>query len=174
MGKVVFYGAISLDGFLADQQDGLTWLFETETGEQTTYEAFFKTIDTTLMGRKTYQEAKKLLSGALLYPDKENYVFSRTLSAPLPDATIVEEDPAAFIHAHKAKNIWVVGGGQLLQPLLEADLIDEWYIQIAPVLLGSGKRLFQEGDYASRLQFVDTTQMGELIELHYVRPVRNQ
>lgn len=169
MGKVVFYGAISLDGYLADQEDDLTWLFETDTGVQTTYEAFFETIDATFMGRKTYQEAKKLLSGAFLYPEKENYVCSTTLIEPLPDATIIKEDPVTFLRAHQDQNIWVVGGGQLLQPILEADLIDEWYIQIAPVLLGAGKRLFQEGTYLSRLQLEDTTQMGQLMELHYIR-----
>ena len=54
-------------------------------------------------------------------------------------------------------------------PLLEADLIDEWYVQIAPVLLGTGKRLFEPGEYTTRLQFVDMTQMGELVEIHYQR-----
>ncbi len=76
----------------------------------------------------------------------------------------------AFVSALKQeKNVWVVGGGSLLKPLLEADLIDEWFIQIAPVLLGDGKRLFEAGDYARRLTFVETKQMGELTELHYVR-----
>lgn len=172
MGKVVFYGAVSMDGYLADQADGLTWLFETDTGLETTYEAFFETIDTTLMGRKTYQEAKKLLSGALLYPEKENYVCSTSLKEPLPDANIVEGDPVTFLQSHKEKNIWVVGGGQLLKPILEADLIDEWFIQIAPVLLGKGKRLFQEGTYFSRLQLIETTQMGQLLELHYKRSIQ--
>ena len=61
MGKVIFYGAISLDGYLAGLKDQLDWLFQTDTGVATTYEAFFATIDATVMGRKTYQEAKKLI-----------------------------------------------------------------------------------------------------------------
>lgn len=63
MGKVIFYGAISLDGYLAGLKDQLDWLFQTDTGVATTYEAFFATIDATVMGRKTYQEAKKLMDG---------------------------------------------------------------------------------------------------------------
>lgn len=170
MGKVIFYGAISLDGYLAGLKDQLDWLFQTDTGVATTYEAFFATIDATVMGRKTYQEAKKLMDGGLLYPETTNYVFSRTQKEPLPDATLVSTDPVAFVSALKQEeNVWVVGGGSLLKPLLEADLIDEWFIQIAPVFLGEGKRLFEPRGYSRRLTFVETKQMGELTELHFVR-----
>lgn len=79
MGKVIFYGAISLDGYLAGLKDQLDWLFQTDTGVATTYEAFFATIATTVMGRKTYQEAKKLMDEGPLYPETTNYVF------PIPE-----------------------------------------------------------------------------------------
>ncbi len=59
MGKLVFYGAISLDGYLAGAEDQLDWLLATDTGASTTYEKFFETIDAIAMGRKTYEEAKK-------------------------------------------------------------------------------------------------------------------
>jgi dihydrofolate reductase len=170
MGKVIFYGAISLDGYLAGVNDQLDWLLTTDTGASTTFEAFFETIDATVMGRKTYEEAKKMLETEALYPEKENYVFSRHLQTELADAEVVNQNPVAFVRQLKQeKNVWFVGGGELLQPLLEADMIDEWYIQIAPVLLGKGKRLFEPGDYETRLQFVDMTQMGELVEVHYQR-----
>ncbi len=82
----------------------------------------------------------------------------------------MNQDPVVFLsQLKKEKAVWLVGGGNLLHPLLEADLIDEWYVQIAPVLLGKGKRLFEPGDYETRLQFVDMTQMGELVEIHYQR-----
>lgn len=172
MGKVIFYGAISLDGYLADETDGLQWLFDTNTGEVTTYESFFATIDATIMGRKTYEEAKKILAGTDLYPETDNYVFSKTLSGTLPDATIIAKDLVQFVtQLRKEQTIWIVGGGQLLAPLLTSDLIDEWRIQIAPVLLGRGKRLFQPGDYQKRLTLVDTYKMGELVELHYRKKV---
>ena len=62
MGKIVFYGAISLDGYLATKEDSLQWLFDTPTGEKTTYEAFYQTIDQTIMGRKTYESIGKPFS----------------------------------------------------------------------------------------------------------------
>lgn len=170
MGKLVFYGAISLDGYLAGAKDQLDWLLETDTGASTTYEKFFETIDATAMGRKTYEEAKKMLAAEKLYPEKENYVFSRHIQTELTDAVVVDQDPVAFLsQLKKEKTVWLVGGGNLLHPLLEADLIDEWYVQIAPVLLGKGKRLFEPGEYETRLQFVDLTRMGELVEIHYQR-----
>lgn len=169
MGKLLFYGAISLDGYLADKNDQLEWLFTTDTGEKTTYDDFYKTIDTNVMGRVTYEECKKLLDNQPIFPEKNNYVFSKTLSDSLSDATVVSEDPVNFLKELKqaGHTIWFVGGGNLLLPLLEADLIDEWYIQIAPVVLGEGKRLFENGTYQQRLEFVETKQMGELVELHY-------
>ena len=63
----------------------------------------------------------------------------------------------------------MVGGGTLLRPLIEHQLIDEWYIQIAPVLLGNGIRLFQEGKYEERLKLTDSQRFGEFIELHYIK-----
>ncbi|MDB7086082.1 dihydrofolate reductase family protein [Enterococcus mundtii] len=170
MSKIIFYGAISMDGYLATINDDLQWLFDTPTGEKTTYDAFYQTIDTTIMGRKTYQEAKKYLDTAKIYPEKTNYVFSTDKELKLEDARVVHEDPVSFIKELKESSeqrIWVVGGGRLLKPIIEQQLIDEWYIQIAPVLLGKGIRLFQEGDYVQRYQLVDTKRFGEFIELHY-------
>ncbi len=57
----------------------------------------------------------------------------------------------------------------MIKPLVEHQMIDEWYIQIAPVLLGDGIPLFQKGTYEARFELLDTTRFGEFIELHYVR-----
>ena len=79
MGRILFYGAVSLDGYLATKEDSLQWLFDTPTGIGTTYEAFYKQIDVTVMGRRTYEEAKKYLETDALYPDKRNIVFIKTV-----------------------------------------------------------------------------------------------
>ncbi|MBC1473264.1 dihydrofolate reductase [Listeria grandensis] len=170
MRKVVFYGAISLDGYLADQNNSLTWLFETDTGGETTYENFIKSVDSVIMGRVTYQEVLKLLKAEPLYPDQEVFVFTRDQNTAFKDVQTIHENPVTFINKLKAsagKSIWIVGGGNLLKPLVEANLIDEWWIQITPVLLGKGKRLFEEGDYLDRLELVGTTSFGQFVELHY-------
>ncbi len=100
------------------------------------------------MGRRTYEEAKKYLETDALYPDKrERRFFSSNKELKLEDATVVHEDPVGVVEQLKKNpdtTVWVVGGGTLLRPLIEHQLIDEWYIQIAPVLLGNGIRLFKK------------------------------
>lgn len=171
MSKIMFYGAISLDGYLADEQDNLQWLFDTNLDGVSTYEAFEELLDTIVMGRVTYEEAKKIVEDAPFYEGKEVIVFSRTKTEEISGGYFTSEDPVQVIERlqQEEKNVWIVGGGGLFTELLVADKIDEYWIQIAPVLLGKGKRLFEEGDYAQRLEFVETTQMGELTELHYRR-----
>lgn len=172
MRKIVFYGAISLDGYLSRIDNDLQWLFDTDTGEETTYQTFFDKVDTVVMGRITYQETKKIMGGEAIYPDTQTIVFSHNDNLFYDDATVETEDPVAYLKKLRKQSgdmIWIVGGGNLLKPLIEADLIDEWWIQIAPVLLGEGKPLFEKGNYTNRLTLVDTTIMGELVELHYVR-----
>ncbi|MDN6641132.1 MAG: dihydrofolate reductase family protein [Tetragenococcus sp.] len=172
MRKIVFYGAISLDGFLADEKDRLDWLFATDLAEKSTYEAFEDKVDTVVMGRITYQEAKKMIGNESFYPGKEKIIFSRTQKESIEEGQFVSGDVVETLKSLReqpGKMIWIVGGGNLLNPLLEENLIDEYWIQIAPVLLGKGKRLFEEGNYNYRLEFVETTQMGELTELHFRR-----
>ncbi|AYW48938.1 dihydrofolate reductase [Tetragenococcus halophilus] len=170
MGKIVFYGAISLDGFLADKQDNLQWLFDTDLAGISTYEAFEKQVDTVVMGRVTYQEAKKVIGDASFYPGKEKIIFSHNQKNDSDEEKFVSGDIVETLKSLKKQTgrmIWVVGGGSIVKPLLEENLIDEYWIQIAPVLLGKGKRLFEEGNYNYRLEFIETTQMGELTELHF-------
>lgn len=172
MGRILFYGAVSLDGYLATKEDSLQWLFDTPIGEGTTYEDFYKRIDMTIMGRRTYEEAKKHLGTDAIYPDKRNIVFSSNKELTLEDATVVNEDPVRVVKQLKRDSdatVWLVGGGTLLRPLIEQHLIDEWYIQIAPVFLGNGIRLFQEGNYEERLKLTDSQRFGEFIELHYIK-----
>ncbi|GMA08787.1 dihydrofolate reductase [Tetragenococcus halophilus subsp. flandriensis] len=176
MRKIAFYGAISLDGFLSDEQDGLQWLFDTELGGASTYESFEKQVDTIVMGNITYQEAKKMTDDASFYPNKEKIIFSHTEKGSWEEGRFVSGDIVDILNSlrkQEGKMIWVVGGGSIVKPLLEADMMDEYWIQIAPVLLGKGKRLFEEGDYNYRLEFVETTQMGELTELHLRKKVEN-
>lgn len=173
MRKIVFYGAISLDGFLSTKTDDLQWLFDMDLQGTSTYDAFEQTFDTMVMGRTTYEETLKIMGDAPFYPGKQKIIFSHH-SELTTDGEVVVGDPVPILKQLQQKSgqdIWIVGGGQLVTQLLEAGMIDEFYIQIAPVLLGQGKRLFENGDYTQRLDLVKTTQIGELTELH-LRPRR--
>ena len=70
---------------------------------------------------KTYQEAKKYLETEAIYPEKKNFVFSTNAQLQLPDAEAVHEEPVAFLknlQMTEGKDIWVVGGGRLIKPLV--------------------------------------------------------
>jgi dihydrofolate reductase len=129
MRKIVFYGAISLDGFLADQNDNLQWLFDTDLKNTSTYEKFEQNVDTFIMGRKTYEETKQILNGQELYPGKEIIVFSHQPQAKDANTKFVDGDITQVVKSHQnkaGKSIWIVGGGTILKPLLEENLIDEY------------------------------------------------
>lgn len=81
--SVFFYGCITLDGYLADKNHRLDWLHRTGGVEETGYEDFYRRMDITLMGRRTFQEIQGLGDPAAVYPTTENYVFThRPLSCP--------------------------------------------------------------------------------------------
>lgn len=143
MRKVTFGVANSLDNYIARTDDAVDWLTWTPEVSEISSQ-FWKTIDTVVMGRRTYDAARKL--GTSSYPGVKNIVFSRTLKeSPDPNVEVVADDAVEYLRALKAqdgKGICVMGGGLLAQSLLEADLIDEIGVNIHPVLLGSGIPLF--------------------------------
>jgi dihydrofolate reductase len=143
MRLVTFGLANSLDNFIARSDHGTDWLVWDNEVAAISGE-YWKTIDTVVMGRKTYEVAVKL--GTTSYPGAKNYVFSRTLQPkPGGEVEIVAEDPVIFMRALKqqpGKGICVLGGGELAHTLMQADVIDEIGLNIQPVLLGSGIPLF--------------------------------
>lgn len=145
MRKVTFGGANSLDNFLARPDHGVDWLLWGEEVAAVMAD-FWKTIDTVVMGRKTYEAALRLGQGGGGYPGVETYVFSRTLEPPPGgEVTIVASDAADFVRelrGREGKDICVMGGGELARSLFEAGLIDEIGFNVHPVLLGAGIPLF--------------------------------
>jgi dihydrofolate reductase len=148
MRKITFGGANSLDNYIARKDEGVDWLLWSDETAQYMSE-YWKTIDTILMGRKTYEFALKNSKGkGNPYKGIKSYVFSRTLpKGSKQGVEIVSEDAADFVRKLKSeegKDICVMGGGDFAKTLFEADLIDELGFNIHPVLLGSGIPLFHE------------------------------
>ena len=145
MRKITFGGATSLDQFLARPDHAVDWLMWSPEAAAVTAE-YWKTVDTVLMGRKTYEIARgKGKTGG--YKGVTNYVFSRTLKAGAdPSVTVVSADATEFVRALKGntgKDICLMGGGELARSLFEAGLIDEVGFNIHPVLLGAGIPAFR-------------------------------
>jgi dihydrofolate reductase len=117
---------------------------------------FWKTIDTIVTGRKTYEVAAK--QGMAAYPGMQNYVCSRTAPKRLVEGVDFVKDAARLIRKLKkqpGKNICVMGGGELARSLFEADLIDEIGFNIHPVLLGSGIPLYHPMKRQTNLKLLE-------------------
>jgi dihydrofolate reductase len=138
----------SLDGFIADSDDGTSWM----TSDRA-YDAkpFFASIDTVLVGRRSFEVM--LRGGMRSYPGLRTHVFSRTLkAADHPEVTIVGGDAVPAVEALRAapgKDIWLSGGGVLFASLLEAGVVDTVELGVSPILLGRG-RPFLPGPVAAR------------------------
>jgi dihydrofolate reductase len=159
MRKVTFGGANSLDNFFARKDDTVDWLIWSDEAASVMTD-YWKTIDTVLMGRRTYEVALKQSKGSgNPYPGVKTYVFSRTLKkSPDKNVNIIAEDAAKFVKKLKnqdGKDICVMGGGLLAKSLFEANLIDEIGFNIHPVLLGSGIPLFHEMNHQIDLELLD-------------------
>ena len=160
MRKVTFGGANSLDNFIARKDDVVDWL-QWDKEVNSMMKEFWKTIDTVVMGRRTYEVAMKM--GTPAYPRMKNYVFSRTITKSADKRIeFVSEDAAEFVRKIKnqlGKDICVMGGGILARSLFEAHLIDEIGFNIHPVLLGSGIPLFHEMKFQIDLDLLDCKQL---------------
>ena len=142
---VTYGGATSLDMFIAGPGGSMDWLVWTADAQKIMSD-YWPTIDTILMGRKTYQGTVDGGGGGSGNdPQMHTYVFSRTMKQPpAKEVTVVSEDAGGFVRALKArrgKGICLMGGGELARSLFEADVIDEVGVNIHPVLLGSGTPL---------------------------------
>lgn len=168
--KVVLFIAPSLDGYIATKDESLEWLFRVEGEGDNGYSAFYETVDTVIMGKRTYDWVIKHIKGEFPYQNKECYVFTRSSLPDTEHVTFINEDIHQFVNKLKnqdGQNIWIVGGGELLSFFLQERLIDEMIITIAPTVLGNGIPLFKEGNYQFDLSLKGINQFNQFVELHY-------
>jgi dihydrofolate reductase len=173
MRTVIYGGATSLDNFLARADGGVDWL-RWNAGAAKIMKEMWRTIDTMIMGRKTYEVSKRMsppktTSKKTKTPDGETipsvptYIFSRTLPDE-PGVNIVREDVVDFVRRLKAepgKDILIMGGGELAHPLFEAGLIDRVGFNIHPVLLGAGVPAFHPMNRQIDLELVNCGPLGD-------------
>jgi dihydrofolate reductase len=146
MRKVVLGLGITLDGYIARPNGDIDFLFMPKDYSMA---PFFASLDTAIMGRKTLEVGLKMSGGSLPASSMATYVFSHSKPAGKGDGwTFVNESPSAFVkklRKHPGKDIWLMGGGELARDFLKADLVDELYLGVLPVLLGEGIPLFPPG-----------------------------
>jgi dihydrofolate reductase len=182
MPNTQYFTAMSIDGFIADADNSLDWLFEAHTPEhgESRWDEFIGAVGAMAMGATTYEwvlEHERLLEEPQkwheFYADIPCWVFTHRELAPIPDAAITfVQGAVAPVHKEMAaaagdKNIWIVGGGELVGQFDDDGLLDELQVHIAPVTLGSGAPLLPRRITSGRLTLVSAESQGGFAYLTY-------
>lgn len=169
--KVILYIATSLDGYIAKPNDDLDFLsMVEEQGQDYGYADFVKTVDTVIVGRKTYD---KVMAMGFEFPhaDKNAYIITRTPGPTIGSVKFYSGDLTLLVEKLKSeqgKNIFCDGGAEIVHELLKGQLIDEFIISVIPILVGNGTRLFKDGRPEQKLTLVSVKTYNKgLTQLHY-------
>lgn len=178
--RTQYYTAASLDGFIATLDDSLEWLFALGDVEETSYPTFIRDVGALAMGSATYEW---LLRNAIApegkppepWPyEQPTWVFTSRVLTPVPGADIrfargdVRPVHREMVEAAGGKNVWLVGGGELVGQFHDHGLLDDIFVQIGSVTLGAGKPLLPREitDPPLRLMSVRAIRTA-FAELHY-------
>lgn len=152
--RTTFYTATTLDGFIADEHDGLDWLLTQPQDEDGPlgYDDFIKDVGAIVMGRTTYEWVRDHIenNGEQWYYDMPAWVMTHAEPPVVEGADVrFAQGDVRAVHAEMAaaaggKDLWVVGGGDLAAQFAAAGLLDEVVVSIAPVTLGAGRPLFTQ------------------------------
>ena len=141
--KIIVYIATSADGYIARPDGGVEWLNRPRPKGNYRMGTFYRSIDTILWGRKTYDVGLEMAGENLgTGPGIKNYVFSRRPpKSPAKSVEFVREpirDFAKRLRATPGRNIWMMGGGGLIASFLDTGEIDEFVIHVIPIFIGEG------------------------------------
>lgn len=183
--KTQYYTATTLDGFIATEDDSLEWLFPLGDVNDTSYPEFIKEVGALAMGSSTYEwMLRHVVKPGSAEPGEWPYqqpawVFSSRELPGVPGADIrFVKGEVRPVHdqmraAANAKNLWLVGGGELVGQFYDAGLLDEIIVQVSSVTLGSGKQLLPRRITSPSLKLVSVQQIGTgFAELRYEVPAR--
>ena len=170
--KIIVHIAASADGFIARSDGDLEWL-TSRPAPKGFYgiSAFMKTVDTMVMGRKTYEAGLKL--GAKFDSKERNIVFSRHPSPADAPAGVEFVSGAirpfvARLREQPGKNVWLMGGGDLIAAFLDEQAIDEFVLSVIPVFIGDGIPLIARRPRLTRLTLHSVERFDDgLAQLHY-------
>jgi len=173
--KVVLFIAMSLDGYIADKHGNVDWLSGQDLNVENidTYSVFVRDVDTVIMGWNTYRQIVTELSPAeWIYSNLTSYVVTHKKLAPKKEIFFTRKAPSDLVRELKNKEgkaIWICGGANIVQQLVQNDLIDEYYVSVVPTVLGSGIRLFGTTPDEIKLKLISTRTYNGIVELIYTR-----
>jgi dihydrofolate reductase len=170
--KIIVNLATSADGYVARPDGNLDWLTE-RPAPKGFYglPEFERSTDAKILGRKTFD--RSLQMGARFSADAMHYVFSRRPPAASVRAGVhfVTESIGAFaerIRTQAGKNVWMMGGGEIIGAFLDEDAIDEFIITVVPTFIGEGIPLLTPSHREVALRLLGVQQFPDgAVQLHY-------
>ncbi|MFF2878521.1 dihydrofolate reductase family protein [Gottfriedia sp. NPDC057991] len=169
--KIILYIGTSIDGYIANNDGTLEWLETTEVEGDSGYNTLLERIDTVVMGKGTYDVVRGF-DMEYPYSTYKNYVFSTSATGSDEYATFIDEDIKTFVQDLKQQpgiDIWLIGGGNLAREFFKENLIDEFQLAIAPIVLGKGISLYTGDDITQKYTLTKVEKLGQLAMLHYVK-----
>lgn len=172
MTQLIYYVAVSLDGFIAPPDGSLDWLAPYNIGgEDYGFGEFYKSVDALIEGSRTYEQA--LTFGEWPHPGKPCWVVTRrklNQNSPVRFTSMAPAELFRHVASQGHKRIWLVGGSQLAASFRSAGLITEYVLSVIPVFLGAGRPLFATAGPVENLRLVESkTYSSGLVQLRYVR-----
>jgi len=172
--KIIVYIATSADGYIARPDGDFSWLDRPHPKDNYGMDEFMNSVDAVLWGRKTYDIGVKFGAGKNLGmgPGVKNYVFSRKPPKRPPAGIEFVKEPvgefAKRLRAQPGKNIWMMGGGEIIASFLDAGEIDEFSIHVIPIFIGEGIPLVQPKHRSIRLKLIATKAYPDgVVHLNY-------
>ncbi len=170
MRTVSYAVATSVDGYIAARGEAMDWLRWSEDASQIN-ETTWKGADTILMGRKTFDFARR---GGGTFGTMKTYIFSRSMGKSPMGTKVVNDNAVAFVRSIKSGEgggIILMGGGELAAALIEGRVVDEIALNIHPMLFGDGTRLISRLPERVELELVESRplQMGCLFARYRLR-----
>ena len=171
--KIIVYIATSADGFIARLDGAVDWLNRPRPKDNYGIDDFYRSIDTVLWGRKTFEPLLKGGKWSAGYgPKAKHYIFSHhPPDAAVPGAEFVREPVEVFaprLRAQRGKHIWMMGGGGIIASFLDTGEIDEFMIHVIPIFIGEGIPLIAARHRTVRLQLLSAKPFPDgVVRLHY-------
>lgn len=161
MSEIKLYIATSLDGYIAREDGSIDWLDAVPNPDQIDhgYAEFYETIDTVILGRKTYE----VILGFGVdwpYPDCKTYIVTSDSDYQVKTENTevlneVSREQVDLIKRHSQKNIWIVGGGKVITAFLNLGQVDEMILSVIPTILGKGIRLFPDSPRETSFELIN-------------------
>ena len=175
MRKIIVYIATSADGFIARKDGAVDWLDRPRTAGDYGMGKFYKSIDTILWGRKTYDLVLKFQKEGKDVPSMsgiKNYAFSRRPPKTVASGFEFVKEPikkfAKRLRAQKGKDIWMMGGGAIIGSFLDEGAIDEFIINVIPTFIGEGIPLIAPARRTVPLKLLSCKKFSDgVVRLHY-------